>query len=112
MTFKANLNKITTLYHEVFDDPVECWAFVAYGDPCLPAFRKKSSHETQNNNIVFQLQMIHIHWLFCFPSTQAIDHFLVACQPNSLQHIIIVDSASEQIQCILDITANSSNLIE
>ncbi len=41
MTFKENLNKITTLYHEVFDDPVECWAFVAYGDPCLPAFRKK-----------------------------------------------------------------------
>jgi hypothetical protein len=56
--------------------------------------------------------MIHIHWLFCFPSTQAIEHFLVACQPNSPQHIIIVDSASEQIQCILDITANSSNLIE
>lgn len=56
--------------------------------------------------------MIHIYWLFCFPSTQVIEHFLVACQPNSPQHIIIVDSASEQIQCILDTTANSSNLIE
>lgn len=56
--------------------------------------------------------MIHIYWLFCFPSTEAIEHFLVACQPNSPQHIIIVDSASEQIKCILDTTANSSNLIE